>query len=174
MKELAYIPIQPKIYIASDGRKFKAKKELDQYNQKLERTKIQHQVRNKQIEISLFSDPYVDLQDLCILKFHDKIEVEQICEYYNIIDEEYQISLSLLDTNKVQVVVLYVMEDVDSCGDSYYIYHLQPVKDFLHNIISSLLRSFNVSEEEIINARDYLIKIMNIALEQNIEAQIDN
>jgi len=31
-----------------------------------------------------------------------------------------------------------------------------------------------VSEEEIINARDYLIKIMNIALEQNIEAQIDN
>lgn len=133
MKELAYIPIQPKIYIASDGRKFKAKKELDQYNQKLERTKIQHQVRNKQIEISLFSDPYVDLQDLCILKFHDKIEVEQICEYYNIIDEEYQISLSLLDTNKV-----------------------------------------NVSEEEIINARDYLIKIMNIALEQNIEAQIDN
>lgn len=40
MKELAYIPVQPKIYIASDGRKFKVKKEFNQYNQKLEKIKI--------------------------------------------------------------------------------------------------------------------------------------
>jgi hypothetical protein len=31
-----------------------------------------------------------------------------------------------------------------------------------------------VSEEEIITARDYLIKIMSISLEQNIEAQANN
>jgi len=31
-----------------------------------------------------------------------------------------------------------------------------------------------VSEEEIITARDYLVKIMSIALEQNIEVQANN
>ena len=75
MKELAYIPVQPKIYIASDGRKFKVKKEFNQYNQKLEKIKIQRQVRNKQIEISLFSEQGVDLQELYILKCYNKIEI---------------------------------------------------------------------------------------------------
>ncbi len=173
-KELAYIPVKSKIYIASDGRKFKVKKELDQYNQKLEKIKIQCQVRNKQIEISLFSEQGVDLQELYILKCYNKIEIEQICDYYEITEEERQTSLSLLDTNKVQVIVLYTIEDVDRCGDSYYIYHLQSIRDFLYDIITSVLRSFKVSEEEIITARDYLIKIMSISLEQNIEAQANN